>query len=87
MSLRCTCQAGTDWSIGPFWATAALALQAWIAKHGDTLQQESQDELSMLLNRVPLVEAEQEEEDSIRSLKLPLTRLLMMPRRSLYPAL
>eukprot|EP00971_Amphidinium_carterae_P338035 6475192-Amphidinium_carterae.1 len=36
---------------GPFKATAALALQAWVTNHGHTLLQESQDELAALLER------------------------------------
>eukprot|EP00971_Amphidinium_carterae_P343389 6483122-Amphidinium_carterae.1 len=36
---------------GPFKATAALALQAWVTKHGPSLTQESQDELAALLDR------------------------------------
>eukprot|EP00971_Amphidinium_carterae_P319257 6345631-Amphidinium_carterae.3 len=39
---------------GPFKATAALALRAWLTKHGHTLQQESQDELSALIEQVPV---------------------------------
>eukprot|EP00971_Amphidinium_carterae_P053244 1048571-Amphidinium_carterae.4 len=42
--------------MGPFKATAALALQAWVTKHGHTLQQESQDELAAMLEQVTLIE-------------------------------
>eukprot|EP00971_Amphidinium_carterae_P067926 1344461-Amphidinium_carterae.1 len=48
---------------GPFKATAALALQAWVIKHGQSLTQASQDELAILLDRVPLIEADAVEED------------------------
>eukprot|EP00971_Amphidinium_carterae_P340222 6478438-Amphidinium_carterae.1 len=47
---------------GPFKATAALALQAWITKHGHSLLQESQDELAAILEQVPLAEAGATEE-------------------------
>eukprot|EP00971_Amphidinium_carterae_P172480 3418821-Amphidinium_carterae.1 len=63
--------------MGPFKATAALALQAWVTKHGHTLQQESQDELSALLEQVPLREIpdghEQEEASSATPQPPPFT--------------